>query len=104
MKLGSDQSIVETIADEDQPEIPDRLQQETVDRNMTAWLGGLSELQQDIIKRRFGLGNGETETLEEIGTAVGIPRERVRQLQNAALSQLRKICEEQGFTAEILFH
>lgn len=46
-----------------------------------------------IISQRFGLGDGEPKTLEEIGKKLGITRERIRQLQNIALSKLRRARE-----------
>ena len=45
---------------------------------------------QDIISRRFGLKNGNIETLESIGKKYKITRERVRQIEEAALRELRK--------------
>lgn len=104
VKLGSEQMIVDTIADEAQPEIPEQLQAEALERQLPVWLNSVSPVQQEILARRYGLRNGEVETLEQIAAVVGVPRERVRQLQNAALRQLRKLAEEQGYDAEVLFH
>lgn len=101
---GSDKSLVETIGDGDQPPLPDQLQQETILRKLDEWLGCLSERQRDILRRRFGLGGREPETLEEVGRAVGLTQEGVRQIQLKALAQLRALMEAQGFSAEILFH
>lgn len=49
----------------------------------------LSLRNRDVISRRFGLKNGEKETLESIGQSYSITRERVRQIEEATLSQLR---------------
>ncbi len=46
-----------------------------------------------IIFQRFGLDDGEPKTLEEIGKKFGMTRERIRQLQNIALSKLRRARE-----------
>jgi len=104
VKQGSEQTLVETIADECQADIPEQLQAASVEQRLPEWLHSLSGLQQEILNRRFGLGAGESETLEQIAAAVGVPRERVRQMQNAALCQLKKLAEEQGYDADILFH
>jgi RNA polymerase nonessential primary-like sigma factor len=104
VKQGSEQTLVETIADECQADIPEQLQAAAVEQRLPEWLQSLSALQQEILNRRFGLGAGESETLEQIAAAVGVPRERVRQMQNAALRQLKKLAEEQGYDADILFH
>ncbi len=49
----------------------------------------LSEREMRIIKLRFGLGGEGPYTLEETGRFLGITRERVRQIQEKALSKLR---------------
>jgi RNA polymerase primary sigma factor len=46
-----------------------------------------------ILLQRFGLEDGEPKTLEEIGKKFGITRERIRQLENIALSKLRRARE-----------
>jgi len=54
-------------------------------------LGQLSDREQTIIKLRFGLADRTPLTLEEIGSILGITRERVRQIQNKAIEKLRSI-------------
>lgn len=49
----------------------------------------LSDRNRDIVLRRFGLKNGGRETLESIGQSYGITRERVRQIEEYALKNLR---------------
>lgn len=54
-------------------------------------LSGLQERAYDIIVNRYGLGDSsESKTLEAIGKKYGITRERVRQIENAALASIRK--------------
>jgi RNA polymerase primary sigma factor len=64
------------------------------DRNLTADLrtiiGRLEPREAKIIKLRFGLENTNEMTLEEIGKKFNVTRERIRQLQNIALSKIRK--------------
>lgn len=60
----------------------------------------LNDKQQEIIARRFGLHGYDKATLEEVGEAVGLTRERVRQIQLEALHKLRKIIEQEGFRDE----
>ena len=75
--------------------IPDR---EMVDNNMSTLLHVLIRLlsnrEVEILTRRFGLDGNETATLEEIRKQFGVTRERVRQLQNAALAKLRQTIDE----------
>lgn len=48
---------------------------------------------KDVVSRRFGLKNGKKETLESIGKSYGITRERVRQIEEFAVNQLRKFSD-----------
>src|SRR5215471_14493658 len=64
------------------------------DKNLRNEVGGLLEVLDDrerkIIFSRFGLDGGKPKTLEEVGKKFGVTRERIRQLQNIALSKLRR--------------
>lgn len=50
----------------------------------------LDQREAEIIRMRLGLNNEKPKTLEEVGLVFNITRERVRQLQNMALSKMRK--------------
>jgi RNA polymerase primary sigma factor len=50
----------------------------------------LDERERKIINSRFGLDGGKPKTLEEVGEKFGVTRERIRQLQNIALSKMRR--------------
>jgi len=54
-------------------------------------LNALSEREKNILAARYGLDNGEVDTLEKIGGKLHLTRERVRQIEKAAISKLRKI-------------
>jgi hypothetical protein len=49
----------------------------------------LKDREREVIVRRFGLGGKEKETLQSIGDSFGITRERVRQIENAALNKIK---------------
>jgi RNA polymerase primary sigma factor len=53
-------------------------------------LSKLDPREADIIRLRFGLEGRDPLTLEQVGAKIGVTRERVRQLQEQALRQLRK--------------
>ena len=64
------------------------------DKNLLGEVDGLVALldsrEKKIISQRFGLDGGKPKTLEDVGKAFGVTRERVRQLQNIALAKLRR--------------
>jgi hypothetical protein len=57
-------------------------------------LSGLKEREKEVILRRFGLEGRERETLQSIGNSFGITRERVRQIEDAALKKIRSKIEK----------
>jgi len=84
-----DSNLADFIKD-DAAEAPDgvaakRLLTEAVEEA----LGELSEREQDIIRRRYGLHDGQTRTLEEVGKEFGVTRERIRQIEAKTLAKLR---------------
>lgn len=93
----STRTILDTIPDEG-----NTIEQNFVDEDMRLhleqWLEDLTPQQHEIIARRFGFNGFEPMTLEEIGTTIGLTRERVRQIQGEALKILRKIVEAHGVT------
>lgn len=52
-------------------------------------LNSLNEREQKVIRLRYGLEDGQTHTLEEIGEMMGVTRERVRQIEARAMEKLR---------------
>lgn len=54
------------------------------------WLDTLNETEKSIIAMRFGLEKDDTMTLESIGKVFGVTRERIRQIEKAAIDKLRK--------------
>jgi RNA polymerase primary sigma factor len=63
-------------------------------------LGRLTLRERDVVRLRFGLDDGRARTLEEVGSALNVTRERVRQIELRAMKKLRHIGAElnqQGF-------
>jgi len=64
-------------------------------------LGRLTSRERDVVRLRFGLDDGRSRTLEEVGAELNVTRERVRQIELRAMKKLRHIGQEltaQGFT------
>lgn len=99
----SDRSLLDTVADQHVSDPAELLQDENMRESIAAWLEELNDKQQEVIARRFGLSGYESATLEEVGRAIGLTRERVRQIQVEALRRLREILERQGLDSESVF-
>jgi len=52
-------------------------------------LGDLTERERKILEMRFGLTDGVTHTLEEVGKVFNVTRERIRQIESKALEKIR---------------
>jgi RNA polymerase primary sigma factor len=78
------------IGDENTINPLDNLHNKNVLNDLTRLLEDLDPRESEIIRLRFGLGGEKPLTLEEVGEMFGITRERVRQLQNMALTRMRK--------------
>ncbi|GAB4133203.1 MAG: hypothetical protein Fur0036_19190 [Fimbriimonadaceae bacterium] len=64
-------------------------------------LGRLTSRERDVVRLRFGMDDGRSRTLEEVGAALNVTRERVRQIELRAMKKLRHIGQElsaSGFT------
>ena len=57
--------------------------------HVEAVLGHLGERERQVVRMRYGLMDGEPRTLEEVGKAFGVTRERVRQIEAKSLAKLR---------------
>lgn len=62
-----------------------------LEEHLDVWFHKLQPRQQEILARRFGLYGYEKQGLEEVGKAVGLTRERIRQIQIEAIKKLYKI-------------
>jgi RNA polymerase primary sigma factor len=79
----------ESVADEKAPTPFESLRDKDLRDKVDGLLKELDDREKKIISQRFGFGGGERKTLQQIGNKLGVSRERIRQLENAALSKLR---------------
>ncbi|MGG6238558.1 RNA polymerase sigma factor SigC [Nodosilinea sp. AN01ver1] len=68
----------------------DMLIRESLRRDLQQLMADLTSREQDVINMRFGLGDGTPYSLAEIGRALELSRERVRQIESKALQKLRQ--------------
>ena len=80
----------EVISDERAVNPLDRLSDKNLHAELDGLLAVLDERERRIIGERFGLNGRQALTLEEVGREFGVTRERIRQLQNTALSKMRR--------------
>jgi RNA polymerase nonessential primary-like sigma factor len=66
------------------------------------WFNGLDQKQRLVVLNRFGLGGADVMTLEDVGAKINLTRERVRQIQNEIVRNLRRLCEENGIDASAI--
>jgi RNA polymerase primary sigma factor len=89
---GDDEDSVlrDFIEDEDSATPEESAASQLLKEQVQAILSTLSDREQKIIKMRFGLENGKSHTLEEVGQEFAVTRERIRQIEAKALAKLRK--------------
>jgi RNA polymerase primary sigma factor len=91
MPVGSEDSglLGDFIEDETVLGPVDATSNQLLKEQIRSILGVLNERERAVLEMRFGLKDGESHTLEEVGRAFGVTRERVRQIESKALRKLR---------------
>jgi len=89
---GDDEDSVlrDFIEDEDSATPEESAASQLLKEQVQEILSTLSDREQKIIRMRFGLDNGKSHTLEEVGQEFAVTRERIRQIEARALAKLRK--------------
>ena len=108
MASGDDVSLSAAVGDDGGLELGDTLEQEiipSVEREMIresfeqtikSMVGELDQKEREVIRMRFGLDGEDSRTLQEIGEAMSLSRERIRQIESRAKEKLRRSREAQG--------
>ena len=84
-----DTSIGSFVEDERTPGPADATSNALLAEALKEILDTLTEREADVLRMRFGMYDGRTHTLEEVGTIFGVTRERIRQIENKAIRKLR---------------
>ena len=96
-KLDNSAKISDFIVDEATIAPESRVSQENLFDDIRKILNQLSQKERDVLILRYGLDSqGTKKTLDEIGTQYGVSRERVRQIENRAMSKLKKLCKNKN--------
>lgn len=85
-----DSVLADFIEDEDTISPEESATNQLLKEHVKDMLGALTEREQKILKLRFGLEDGKSHTLEEVGQEFNVTRERIRQIEAKALAKLRK--------------
>ena len=90
------------IVDEESVSPDVKVTQENMFGDIRKILNQLSPKERDVLIMRYGLNeDGQKTTLEEIGNRYGVSRERIRQIENRAISKLKKLCKNNNFNKNL---
>jgi RNA polymerase primary sigma factor len=84
-----DSYLGDFIKDDTMPEPDDAASQQLLREQLRSILNSLNHRERQVLEMRFGLKDGQSHTLEEVGQAFGVTRERIRQIEAKALRKLR---------------
>jgi RNA polymerase primary sigma factor len=108
LTAGDDVSLSAAVGEEGSLELGDLIEQETIpsvelelirtsfERRIQSMVEDLEQKEREVIRMRFGLDGEEPKTLQEIGEALRLSRERIRQIESRAKEKLRRSREAQG--------
>lgn len=89
-------SVIDALADEQVRDPEAEYADQAAGELLGQWLKLLPRQQRIVVEHRFGLHGKGKSTLEEVGQLLGVTRERVRQVQLAAISRLREFSRRDG--------
>lgn len=84
-----DTTIGSFVEDDNTPGPADATSNALLAEALSEILGTLTDREADVLRMRFGMYDGRTHTLEEVGQIFGVTRERIRQIENKAIRKLR---------------
>jgi len=99
----ADRVLLDAIPDENNLDPSAQLEEDDILSRLEHWLDQLTDKQRAVVERRFGLRGYDRATLEEVGSEIGVTRERVRQIQIDALKKLREVMERSGYSQDAVF-
>jgi RNA polymerase nonessential primary-like sigma factor len=94
---GSDRLMLDSMVDEQNTGPETQYSDVAAEELLSHWLDELSQQQRTVVEYRYGLSGHGRRTLEEVGRMMGVTRERVRQIQMAALARMRQVSSCEGY-------
>jgi RNA polymerase sigma factor (sigma-70 family) len=91
-----DTELADIVADLSAPTPFDLVADSMLGKELEKLLSSLDEREREILRLRYGLDRGDPRTLEEVGSQLNLTRERIRQIERAALAKLRHPSIEAG--------
>jgi RNA polymerase primary sigma factor len=82
--------FVDCLEDEHQPDLAGDLQQKQLQDCLSKALRVLDQRERDVLELRYGLRDGRSRTLKEVGVLFSLSRERIRQIETKAISKIRQ--------------
>ena len=98
-----DKALIDTVADISTLSPESQAETNNLSSVLEGWLQQLPEKQREVLVRRFGLMHHNEQTLEHIGSEIGLTRERVRQIQVDGLRRLRDLLHQHDLSSDDLF-
>jgi RNA polymerase primary sigma factor len=86
---GETSSMLDVMINNDDPNTDEHLIQESLGQEIARSLSTLSDKERDVVNLYYGIGQGHSWTLDEIGIKFGLTRERVRQIKEKAIRRLK---------------
>ena len=99
----SDAELGESVARDDGRSAIDEIVSARLVENAHELLATLTDRERKVLDMRFGLNGAEERTLKEVGKALSLTRERIRQIEAAALRKLRVRCEQKRYRPEYVW-
>ncbi len=96
--VGDDESTLGNFIENKKSPMPyEKARKRDISEKIKKFLSTLSPREEKIIRMRFGLGEYEGYTLEEIGYMFKVSRERIRQIEKKALAKMKQLAQKEGF-------
>ncbi len=96
LDMGEDETVAIQLEDLRSPQPQEELVRRELNAIMGRLLSMLTERQRQVLRLRFGMEDGACHSLEEIGSVLGVSKERTRQIERQAMDRLKRLGADMG--------